>query len=298
MKKSAAVYTVSDQDVHEGSTAAVGRVGRLDLDYVRREGRTVLAHSSCTTPWHFLPPIELENERAAYTLLVNPSGGLVGGDHLTIHARVGDGAHALFSTPSANRVYRSSVGTARQTMRLEVGSDARAEWVPEPAIPYAGSRYAQSFEITVARGGVLWFWETLASGRMARGERWAFTEFSSDIRITAADGRRMVERMRVEAGRANRGVGLASEWDYVASAFLVADQVGESVLADIHDEAALAFDSFGSELLGGVSHPAAPGLAIKLMAKSGDGLRAAQDRIWEVVRRRLWNRGLPPLRKY
>lgn len=281
-----------------GSTTAVGRVGTLDLDYVRREGRTVLAHSSCTTPWHFLPPSELDGEQALYTLLVNPSGGLVGGDYLTIHARVGDGAHALFSTPSANRVYRSSVETARQTMRLEVGSNAKAEWVPEPAIPYAGSRYAQSFEITVARGGVLWFWETLASGRMARGERWAFTEFSSDIRIAAADGRRIVERMTVEPGQTERGVGLASEWDYVASAFLVADQVGEAVLADIHDEAALVIDSFGNELLGGVSHPAAPGLAIKLVAKSGDGLRAAQDRIWEVVRRRLWNRGLPPLRKY
>ncbi len=280
------------------STATIGRVGALDLDYVRRGGRTVLERSACTTPWHFLPPSELDGEQALYTLLVNPSGGLVGGDHLAIHARVGAGAHALFSTPSANRIYRSSVETARQTVRLEVGSDAIAEWAPEPAIPYAGSRFAQSFEITVARGGVLWFCEALASGRIARGERWAFAEFSSDIRIHDADGRQLIERFTVVPGRSEHGVGLAAKWDYVASAFLVADRLGEKELVLLEEDMAAALDALGDEVLGGVSRPAAAGLAIKLVAKSGDGLRAAQDRVWEVVRRRLWNRGLPPLRKY
>lgn len=41
----------------------------------------------------------------------------------------------------------------------------------------------------------------------------------------------------------------------------------------------------------GVSPPAVTGLAVKLAAKSGDALREAQDHVWEVMRRRLWNRG-------
>jgi urease accessory protein len=240
----------------------------------------------------------LDDRCGVYTLLVNPSGGLVGGDHLTIRATVGAGAHVLFSTPSANRIYRSSVEVARQTMQLDVGADAIVEWVPETAIPYAGSRYAQTFHIRVACGGVLWFWEAVASGRIARGERWAFKEFSSHIRIETAAGGKIVERMVVVPGRSDDGGGLASAWNYVASAFLVSDAVPDEVLAGIEEEAATRLESPGAEVLGGMSRPAAPGLALKIVAHTGESLKDAMEGVWGVVRRKLWNRSLPSLRKY
>ena len=40
----------------------------------------MFGRTSCQTPWHMLPPIYLDESGSAYTLLVNPSGGLVGGD--------------------------------------------------------------------------------------------------------------------------------------------------------------------------------------------------------------------------
>jgi urease accessory protein len=183
-------------------------------------------------------------------------------------------------------------------MRLDVGPDAVVEWVPEPAIPYAGSRYDQEFDVRVASGGVLWFWETIASGRMARGERWAFTKFSSSIWIEMADGARIIERMEVEPGPRGQGSGMAYEWDYVASAFLVSDALSEADLSAISDEVWTALESVGTEVLGGLSRPAAAGLVIKLAARTGDALRESLDRIWGVVRRRLWGQPIPPLRKY
>lgn len=285
-------HTVAD------TTTSVGRIGTLEFEYALRDGRTALLHAFCSSPWHFLPPSELDEGRAAYTFLVNPSGGLVGGDHLSIRATVGAGAHVLFSTPSANRIYRSGTVPARQTMHLDVGPDAVVEWVPESAIPYGGSRYAQTFEITVERGGVLWFWEVLASGRMARGERWAFTEFSSSIRISTAAGARIVERMVVEPGGSGGGVGLAGDWDYIASAFLVSDRVDDVTLREIRDRSAAAMDSVGAEVLGGNSRPAAQGLAVKLVAKTGESLKQALDRVWEIVRRSVLHLPLPSLRKY
>ena len=68
----------------EPGTETVGRHGTLLLEYARRGARTVLARSSSRSPWHVFPPSELDDGACAYSLLVNPSGGLVGGDQLSV----------------------------------------------------------------------------------------------------------------------------------------------------------------------------------------------------------------------
>ena len=98
----------------------VGRVGRLDLHYQRQGQKTILAKSRCSSPWHLFPPMYLDSSGCAFTSLFNPSGGFVAGDHLSIQASVGRAAHVVLSSPSANRVYRSLGGEARQTVNLTV----------------------------------------------------------------------------------------------------------------------------------------------------------------------------------
>lgn len=296
--KAGAPRSPSPRRTESLSTASVGRIGVLDLAYAYRGDRTVLVRSFCSSPWHFLPPSELDDTRGAYTLLVNPSGGLVGGDHLTIRAKVGTAAHALFSTPSANRIYRSTTQLARQTVRLDLKPGAIVEWVPDTAIPYAGARYAQTFDVTVGAGATLWFWEAFACGRIARGERWAFTEFSSEIRIEAQSGGKMLERMAIEPCHSVRGIGLAEPWNYAASVFLVSDALTDAEIAEIGEESAAAIESLGSAVLGGVSRPAVPGLAMKIVAGTSQALNDVLECVWRVVRRRMWSRSLPPLRKY
>ena len=80
-------------------SSAVGRVGKLTLEYARHGKQTVLSRSKCRTPWHLLPPIYLDETGAAYTLLLNPSGGLVGGDRLTLDIKLKPKTHVLPSTP-------------------------------------------------------------------------------------------------------------------------------------------------------------------------------------------------------
>ena len=131
----------------QAALSEVGRVGRLDLRYERQGQRTILSHSRCSSPWHLFPPAYLDASGCAFTALVNPSGGFVAGDHLSIHASLERDAHAVLSTPSANRVYRSSGEEARQTVDLSVASGAILEWFPEVTIPFAGSRFAQTMEV-------------------------------------------------------------------------------------------------------------------------------------------------------
>lgn len=284
--------------VQAGSTQAVGRVGELVLRYERRDQATVLTHSRCTTPWHQSPPIRLDDSGSVYQPLLNPSGGLVGGDRLSLDAQLGPDTHVIVSTPSANRVYRSLSETSVQLIDLSVGERAVLEWVPDLAIPFAGARYRQAIHVRLEPGATLLLWDALACGRIARGERWAFARLENEIRIAMADSRSLVERYDLNGSRGPHRTGLARTWDYVASFYLVGDSVGAERWKKLEEELALILDEHPEEVLGGVSEPAVPGLAVKLLARSAPALTRTFASLWAAARLRLWNRPMLELRRY
>lgn len=279
-------------------TESVGRVGALRLEYAQRNGRTIIARSHCTTPWHLLPPIYLDETGAAYTLLVNPSGGLVGGDRLSIDMRLGGDTHVLISAPSANRVYRSQGEVSIQDIKITIGAGAVLEWLPEHTIPFAGSRFRQSIHATLESGATILLWDAVASGRIASNERWDFASLENEIRITTAAGHSLVERYALDPATDLGSVGLAAEWDYVASLFVINDTVTPEMWSRLEARIGLLLDERTGSLLGGVSQPAAPGVAVKILARTAPDLTGALDALWAAVRTELWN--LPPVawRKY
>ncbi len=277
-------------------TADIGRVGELVLDYVRQGDRTVLTHSRCCSPWHFSPPIQLDDSACTYTPLLNPSGGLVGGDRLSVRATLGPDARVLFSTPSANRVYRSLGETAVQTIELTVGPGAILEWIPDVTIPFAGSRFRQAVHMTLAPGATVLLWDAIASGRIARGERWAFTSLENEIRIVTASGQSVLERYALAPSA--HGVGWAAAWDYVGSLYLIGDGVDAARWKQLDAQLATILEARPGVVLGGVSEPAVPGLAVKLVAKSAPDLNETLDELWQAIRLTLWNLPKPALRRY
>ena len=277
-------------------TADIGRVGELVLGYVRQGARTVLTQSRCCSPWHFSPPIQLDDSACLYTPLVNPSGGLVGGDRLSVRAALSPDAHVLFSTPSANRVYRSLGETAVQTVDLNVGSGAILEWMPDVTIPYAGSLFKQTIHVSLAPGATVLLWDAIASGRVARGERWAFTSLENEIMIVTASGQSVLERYALAP--AVHGVGQAAAWDYVGSLYLIGDGVDAGRWKQVEANIAEILESRPGAVLGGVSEPAAPGLAVKLVAKSAPDLNETLDELWQAISLTLWNLPRPALRRY
>jgi urease accessory protein len=281
---------------HDVLTEYVGRAGELKLDYARRGRQTVISRSYCTTPWHLLPPIYLDDTGAAYTLLLNPSGGLVGGDRLSIDMRLEANAHVLISAPSANRIYRTKGEVSVQEIKLTVGTGAVLEWFPEHAIPFAGSRYRQTLHVTLAPGATILLWDALASGRIAREERWAFTSLENEIRITSASGGSLLERYALDSTDLGR-VGLAGDWDYVASLYVVNDSVPPEIWTRLESRLASVVDQH-QQVLGGVSQPAVLGVAVKLLTRAAPDLAHVLEAIWAAVRAELWS--LPPVawRKY
>lgn len=279
-------------------TASVGRVGKLSLEYVRQGDRTVFGRTSCRSPWHLFPPIYLDETGSAYTLLVNPSGGLVGGDQLSIELSVGPKAHALISSPSANRVYRSPSKDAVQEVQIAIEPGGILEWVPEHTIPFAGSRFRQAIDVRLASGATLVLWDAVASGRIAHGERWRFATLENQIRITTASGASVREHYVLAPDEKEGGVGLAEAWDYVGSLFVIGDAVDPNIWPSLDSALAGILEHHSDQMLGGVSQPAVPGLVVKLVAKTAPALTGVLNELWAVVRQSLWNQPPAILRKY
>jgi urease accessory protein len=227
--------------------------------------------------------------------MVNPSGGLVGGDRLSITARLDAGTHVLFSTPSANRIYRSLSETSVQRVELTVGPDAIAEWVPEATIPFAGSRFRQTIHVTLEPGATVLLWDAIASGRIARGERWAFAALDNEINISTKSGGSVLERYRLTGDGV---LGPVRSWDYVASLYLVGDGVRDDVRERIEKRIVPALDERPGAVLGGFSRLSVPGLVVKLVARSAVDLSMLLETLWGVMREELWGISIPEMRRY
>src|SRR5207249_4291045 len=151
------------------SPERVGRDGRLVLRFERRGGATVLALRRFTLPLEALEPMALDPAGgAAVLVLLNPTGGIVGGDRLSTEVEVGPGARACLTTPAATKVYRARGPAAEQALAARVGEGAAFEYVPDHLIPSPGAALRQSIDVTLGAGAVAILYDAFAVGRLAR----------------------------------------------------------------------------------------------------------------------------------
>ena len=164
--------------------------GHLRLRAERVCDRTRLTELECRAPLqlmrcHYLDPALPD---MAFATIVSPSGGVLQGDRLEIAVRVEAGARLHLDTPSALRLYRMPDQPAEQEVTLTVDGDGYLEYLPDPAIPFAGADFASRTRASVAEGATLILAEAVTAGRAARGEVHRFTRYESVVEIGRPDG--------------------------------------------------------------------------------------------------------------
>lgn len=241
-------------------------------------------------PLQVLEVMTLEAEGAALMLL-NPTGGVLGGDHLDTRVRLGEGCHVCLTTPSATRVYRSTGAPARQRFTATLARDARLEYVPDHLIPSPGARLEQRTTITLEAGAAALVWDAWAAGRPARDEVWAFAELDIALEIRDRRGLLLHERARLAGRPIWAGLGGAEGMAYVGT-FAAACDSGD-------DWAALAralSDGLNGEIGAarvGITPLGRGGLLARVLAPAAPALIGAAERLWARCRRLLFD--LPPL---
>ena len=272
--------------------ARVGRDGMLRLWFERRGVATALTGCRSTVPLQVLAPVALDDPAAVVSIL-NPTGGLLGGDRLSIEVDVAADAHAVLTTPSATRVYRADGAPTVQTVRLRLGPGAVIEWVPDHTIPFAGSALRQAFDVELDQTAVLVLVDAFSAGRIALGEAWRFALLESAISIRDRCGWLLHDRF-VLRGRAGEGepafggLGFAEGHPYFASIAVIGAFDAARFAAEIQRHVADTADV----CLGAAILPRR-GALVRCLARNAPALVEAVEGCWNLARAALLAR--PPL---
>jgi urease accessory protein len=263
-----------------------------------------------------LSPLTLD-DGTSYLLLLNPTGGVQGGDRLRTEIDLGERAAVCLSTPSATRIYRSGGSTDARTggppseihtvLRLATG--ATLEYVPDHVIPHAGSNLRQTLRIEMQEGSRGIFLDAFAAGRIAQNENWRFREFDSRTEVALRGKLIYLSRTNI-AGAAQpatsrsplvtrhpppASLGCMSTYSYCASLLIVADSFPDwrPVLASLRAELEAV-----PGIIGGASLLTEAGCSVRYLAHSAIALHEATRRLWTAARRAVLH--LPPFdqRKY
>jgi urease accessory protein len=191
----------------------VGRDGTLRLRFERRGSESIVAGCRYTLPLQTLAPVAL-GDPAAVVSILNPTGGLVGGDRLSIEVEATAGAHAVLTTPSATRVYRTDGAAAIQSVKISIGPQAAVEWVPDHTIPFASSAFRQTLDVEMDEHARLILVDSFSAGRVGRGEAWQFSLLDSAVSIRDRQGWLLHDRLALRGPMTGRG----TAWDGLGSA--------------------------------------------------------------------------------
>ena len=267
----------------------------MRLRFARSGANTVLAQSRFSLPLQALAPLALA-DGSSYLMLLNPTGGVLGGDRLVTEIDLEPGTHVCLSTPSATRVYRAVDEPAILDTVIRVGEGATLEYFPDHVIPHAGSALRQSLRLSLNRGSRAILFDSMAAGRVAHGERWLFTEIDSrtDVRVSGRPSYINRTRMIPKTMHPDR-LGLADGFDYVACMAVFAD--GFSRWPEVSAALNAAIETV-PQIHGGATMLSRGGCLTRFLARSAADMTVANKALWDAARATMLD--LPPFdqRKY
>ena len=263
----------------------MGWHGHLRLHY-RRDGERTVGHDGHQGPLRVLKAMHPEGPGVCHHVLVHPPGGFVGGDRLEVDLRVDAGAHALVTTPGANRFYRSAGEAAVQQVRAAVAALGRLEWLPLETIAYSGCLAENRLVVELAEGAEAIGWDLLALGLPAAGEPF---ERGSVLQHLELPGR-WLERGRIAAGDRtllDGPLGFAGQ-RVLATLWFAAGSPIDAARRDALLDAARAGDDAAP--LQGATAPNDHVVVLRLLAPRIEPALQRLRKVWEAWRRLAWRR--------
>ncbi len=279
----------------------------LALRFEAAGGETRLAIDRQDPPWKVVRAFR-DDHGGTLVHLHNVSGGVLSGDRLSMDVSVGAGARVQLTTTGATRVYRNRAGSAdsEQLVSIRVGEGALLEYLPDVLIPFAASRHVQRTSITLDRGATLCWWETLAPGRQARGERFAFERLRIESDIHAAGGQHaggrpvVRERFLLEpAVRPLSSTARMGEYTHLATFYALHPGAAPEfwrALEDKLNDAAMRRTEPGRAVWGATTL-IAEGVLVRGLAASHRDIPAALAEFWSIARRFITGEDAVPPRK-
>jgi urease accessory protein len=164
----------------------------LTVAQVRQQSRLVASRS--------VQPLKIINPAApagpaCHAVLASYGGGLVAGDSIRLRVRCEAESRLLLSTQANTRIFKSLDGQqAAQLTEGHVAENALAVVLPDPLVPQADSRYHQAQHWHLTDDATLLLADWWHAGRTDLGEKFAFTSFSTELRVSVAGRLTLLDR--------------------------------------------------------------------------------------------------------
>ncbi|MNQ73547.1 Urease accessory protein UreD [compost metagenome] len=170
-----------------------------------------------------------EGPEVCQHIIVHPPGGIAGGDRLNISAHVGADAWAQLTSPGAAKWYRAA-SPAFQQLELQVAAGATLEWLPQETIVFSAAQAELTTRIDLQGDARLFYWDIIALGRPASGERFERGHFQAHLDIRRDGQLLWHERQRIEGndGLLDSPIGLGGE--PVFATLLVTGEIDAALL--------------------------------------------------------------------
>jgi len=281
------------------AVGAPGKVGVLELSLGPCRGLTRVQRQFQQAPLHVYRPIYLDPGRPdmAFVFVQQAGDGFVQGDRCRIEVDCAPGSAAHITTQAATNVFDARDNFATQIVDLRIGAGAVLEHLPDPIVPFAGSRLFQHVRVTADPTSTVILGETLLPGRVARGEAHAYDLYWADTEIRRPDGTLLFAdtlRLGPAAGAAPTSIGLLGPHDVLATFYVVTAEVEPAMLvAVLRSALARCPDVFA----GASELPNDCGAVARMLGPSSKTVRAALRTAWNETRLALLGTPAPDLRK-
>ena len=280
----------------QASVGAPGKDGVLELQFASAADGTDLVYDYATVPFHVSGTLGHDPHPDAETVFVqSPTGGIAQGDRHDVRIEVGPDAIAHVSTQSSTKVQSMDCNYAAAETTLSVAAAGHLDYVPEPTILHADSRYVQTTTLDLAPGATAILSEVVVPGRLARGECFDFERYRSQIR-----GRRSEEVLFEDSTEITpadddpTAPGALGEFTVYGTTFVVApDRDTETMSDDVH---AVVRD--GDARAGATELPNGAGVAVRALGDRAETVQATLYDAWNHARQALLDAPAPTGRKY
>ena len=289
-----------DTSVRGGlGVGAAGKVGLLELTLAPCGGITRVQKQYHQAPLHIYRPIYLDPRRPdmAFIFMLQAGDGFVQGDRYRIDIDCAPTAAAHITTQAATNVFRAQHNFATQLVNLHAGAGAVLEYLPEPVVPFRGSRLFQRVCVTADPQSTVILGETLLPGRVARGEAHVYDLFWADTEARRADGTLLFAdalHLNPAGGDSPTSIGLLGPHDVIATLYIITWQANAATLVALLRSALAGCD----DVLAGVSElPNCCGAVVRLLGPASKPVKAASRTAWNAARMALLGAPAPNLRK-
>ena len=221
---------------------APGKQGYLNLGFeLDASGKSILRELDRRAPLIVQQELYFDEELPGMpcVYILSSGGPNVDGDRYRQIITVKDGAMAFVSTGAATKLARMQDNYSGLEQTIVLGKDAYLEYLPEPIIPCAHTRFISDTRMTVDPSATVFYSEIFMGGRkyFGDGELFAFDILSVCTHGERPDGNQLFrEKFVIDPSRSPiRDIGVMHGYDVFANVLVMTP---EANIAPIYDATA------------------------------------------------------------